>query len=543
VSEANLVKGWGPDGFAERPGERDVPPDKGELMRLLLACLLLVVLGCGDDDSSSPDAGAGAAASGGAGASGRPGGPAVAGSGGQSASGMTGGAGHPGSGGAGGESGSSGTGGAGAGAKLGMIRLVPNVVAGKQNGSGGSGGVGSQQSALRVGSPNATTLLSLKYYITSIQLCEDLELAGSGFTNTKGCIYLYQNLTANSPDYNEYTVMDAKDDNTEGRYIDLMSSEGQAALRKPVMVQVPIAEAPPVDATLDSPDGGADEAPPQQAGVYRYGLINFYRPIKVKAEFPIIGETSDHYFRTKAVTAIHETPAMNGGFNSDRVDIGDTLNGATEETTYMLNNGGALFVFQKPFAITQADIDAKAEINIDLVFNPESFGQAYVTMCEADLRVVVCDPVNNVSIDMPYVRMNPVPRKTGEKTHKETYLVDYDANAKVRLELYYNDGDGQAGIQGVDTAVVYGATAPTGDVPSFNTIASNFVSQSGSVMSNDASVSLLDYQHRTNLEGLRRRQAGTVTLHCLFTGSICTTLNETLTRAYTYEGDTIVSGN
>jgi hypothetical protein len=513
-------------------------------MRLLLACLLLVGFGCGDDDSSSPDGGAGAAASGGAGASGKSGGPAVSGgSGGKGASGMTGSAGRAGSSGVGGKSGGSGTGGAGGGgAKMGMIKLVPNVVAGKQN-STGTGGVGSQQSALRVGTPNATTLLSLKYYITSIQLCEDLELAGSGFTNTKGCIYLYQNMTPNSPDYNEYTVMEAKDDNTEGRYIDLMSSEGQAALRKPVMVQVPIAEAPPVDDGIDSPDGGAEDDPPQQAGVYRYGLINFYRPIKVKAEFPIIGETSEHYFRTKAVTAVHETPATNGGFNSDRVDIGDTLSGATEETTYMLNNGGALFVFQKPFAITQADIDAKAEINIDLVFNPDSFGQAYESTCQADVRVVVCDPANNVAIDMPYVRMNPVPRKTGEKTRKETYLVEYDANSKARIELYYNDGDAQAGIQGVDIAIVYGTAVPTGNFPSFNTIASNFVSQSGSVMSNDASVSLLDYQHHTNLEGLRRRQAGTVTLHCLFPGSICSTLNETFTRPYTYQGDTVVSGN
>jgi hypothetical protein len=514
-------------------------------MRLLLACLLLVGFGCGDDDSPGSGDG-GAATSGGAGSSGKSGSSAAgSGAGGKGASGMTGSGGKSGSGpgqsGTGGKSGAGG-GGGGSGPKLGMIKLVPNVIAGKQTG-GGAGGVGSQQNALRVGSPSATTLLSLKYYITSIQLCEDLEVMGSGFSSTKGCISLYQNMPAGSPDYNEYSTEEAKDDNTPGRYIDLMSADGQAALRKPVMLQVPIATEPAAPVPVEDSDGGVAEAPKQQAGVYRYGLINFYRPIKVKAEFPIIGEPSTNYFRTKAVAAIHETPGMNGGPGSDRIDIGNTLSGDTEETTYMLNNGGVLFVFQKPFAITQADVDAKAEINIDLVFNPENFGQAYVTQsCAADMRVVICDPVNNVSMDMPYVRMSPVPRKTGEKTHKETYLVDYDLSSKVRIELYYNDADSEASVQGVDTTIVY-TSAPTSDAPSFNTIASNFVSQSGSVTTANASVSLKDYQFSTNLEGLVRRKDGTLTIHCLFPGSICSTLNETFTRAYTYVGDTVVSGN
>ena len=65
-----------------------------------------------------------------------------------------------------------------------------------------------------------------------------------------------------------------------------------------------------------------------------------------------------------------------GSFGSERVDTGDTLSGATEQTTYMLNDGGVLFTFQKPFVITQTDVDAKTENKIDLVVSPESFGQA-----------------------------------------------------------------------------------------------------------------------------------------------------------------------
>ncbi|HEX2659694.1 MAG TPA: hypothetical protein VHU40_15525, partial [Polyangia bacterium] len=210
--------------------------------------------------------------------------------------------------------------------------------------------------------------------------------------------------------------------------------------------------------------------------------------------------------------------------------------------TYMLNNGGALFTFQKPFMVTQADVDAQAEIKIDLVFNPENFGQAYQNdpgnqPCANAPNNTICDPANNVVIDMPYVRMNPVPRKSGEQTRKETYLMDYEPGAKLRIELYYNDGDPEAGVQGVDAAIVYDATAT---MPHNNVIASTYVSQSGNVSTNDAVVTLMDYQHTPNLE-LRRRQDGTATIHCLFTGSLCPTIGATATRAYTYVGDTVVS--
>jgi hypothetical protein len=184
-------------------------------------------------------------------------------------------------------------------------------------------------------------------------------------------------------------------------------------------------------------------------------MINFFRPIKVTAEFPIIGEPGK-YFRTRALERIEPGPTLEGGFNSEKAVIGDTLSGPTEETTYMLNNGGALFVFQKPFVITQADIDAQTEIKVDLVFNPDNFGQAFETSnCLNEQYSAICDPLNNVVIDMPFVRMNPVPRKTGEKTRKETYLMDYAEHSKLRIELYYNDGDSEAGVQGVDTAVIY----------------------------------------------------------------------------------------
>jgi hypothetical protein len=407
--------------------------------------------------------------------------------------------------------------------------MVPNVVAGEQVALEASeGAVAKQTSALRIGSPSARNLRSLKYFISSIQLCEDVQTQGSGYSGAQGCIALYQGAQGDQAAYQNYLVEQAQADTDPTHYIDLMTAEGQATLRRPVTLEVPVAEP------------GKDDAGESQAGAYRFGLINFFRPIKVTAEFPVLGQPSE-YFRTRAVTQTHIGSTPDGRFNTEKVEIGDTLSGPTEETTYMLNNGGALFTFQKPFTITQDDIDSQAEIKVDLVFNPDNFGQAYETQnCTNDQYSAICDPLNNVVIDMPYVSMNPVPRKSGERTRKETYLMDYDTASKLRIELYYNDADSEAGIQGVDTAVVY---EPTAQMPNNKIIASNFVSQTGSVTGSNASVTLMDYAHTPNLEGLIRRQNGTVIVHCLFTGAICPTPGGSVERGYRYLGDSVVSSD
>jgi len=418
--------------------------------------------------------------------------------------------------------------GAGCGKESAKIRLIPNVIAGAQPGADAAtaGGLTARAGAL-VGAGTATDLQSLKYFISSIQLCQDVTAMGSGYSHTDGCINLYSNQAA-GVDYNSYDATAAMADTAPDHYVDLMTAEGQAKLRQPVTVDVQVA-------SEANPDGGS------AAGAYRFGLINFFRPIKVTGQFPVVGQPGQ-YYRTRAVTQVVDTTQPGSQFNSEEVLIGDTTSGPTEETTYMLNNGGALFTFQKPFEVTQADVDAKAEIKVDLVFNPDHFGQAYDSAnCANNVNsqyVAICDPMNNVTIDMPYVRMSPVPRKTGEKTRKETYLMDYEDGAKLRIELYYNDADPEAGVQGVDAAVVYDATAT---MPHNNVIASNYVSQTGSVLTSDASVTLMDYQHTPNLEGLARRQNGTATIHCLFTGSLCPTLGGTVTRSYTYVGDSVVS--
>ena len=412
----------------------------------------------------------------------------------------------------------------------GRLHVTPNVVAGQE-----STATAATVGALRLGSGAAPRLASLKYFFTDIVICQNVEEMGSGYRSAEGCLPIYSNHPGGMPDYEGYGVNQALDDTAPDHYVDLMSAEGRSKLRQPFVLEAPVADDDVADGGA-SPDGGT----PSRAGVYRYGLVNFLRPIKVTAEFPIVGEP-DAYYRTRAVTQVTSGRTPDGAHTSDRVQIGDTLSGPTEETTYMLNNGGVLFTFQKPFVIDRADVEAQTEITMDLVFNPESFGQAFPSdTCLSDPFHAICDPQNDVVIDMPYVRMTPVPRKRGEHTRKETYLMDYDGGSQLRIELYYNDADGEASIQGVDTAVVYTAVP---SAPENNVVPSNHVSQSGSVTTNDASVTLLSWDRVPALEGLVRRQNGTATLHCLYGGAVCTTPGASLARAYTFVGDTLVSGS
>lgn len=99
------------------------------------------------------------------------------------------------------------------------IRMTPNVIAGAQAAAvaAEAGGLTAQRSAIRVGSPAAMDLKSLKYYVSSIQLCQNVTAMGSGYSNTEGCINLYQNQGDGSPDYNSYDATAAMADTTPGR--------------------------------------------------------------------------------------------------------------------------------------------------------------------------------------------------------------------------------------------------------------------------------------------------------------------------------------
>jgi hypothetical protein len=399
-------------------------------------------------------------------------------------------------------------------------KVTANVVAGAALGSKGSG-LSARQDAL-LASTSATSLLSLKYAITDIQVCEDLQRTGSGYSNPTGCFRVFQNpdIPATQDFYRDYVLSSALTDSTPGRFVDLMSAEGQATLRNPATAE------------------------PAPAGTYRYGLINFLRPIRVTAEFPVVGGQANDVVRTRATTSAQPLPG-DGNFPYERALVGDTLSAApAEETTYMMNNGGAYFAFTSPFVVSAADAAAGTPIQMDLVFNPANFGSVQSGDCAQDGFSPICDTANGLLFNMPFVRMSPVPRKAGEQTRKETYLVDFESGAsasQLRVELYYNAADPERSVRGVDVALVY---LPTATSPANNNVDGAMLEQTGSVQDGTATVTLQAYDGRPALSGIVRGQSGTATFNCAFpSGDICRTVGSSAQRAYTFVGDVLVSGD
>ncbi|MGK5086711.1 hypothetical protein WDW86_04080 [Bdellovibrionota bacterium FG-2] len=378
------------------------------------------------------------------------------------------------------------------------------------------------ETAGTVGATTATSLKSLKYFIQSIQLCQSMTITGSAYSNASGCIDLYTGPVSNSDTslYNSYTITEALADTDTTHWIDLMSATDQAKLKKGITVTLAM------------------------KGAYKYGKIDFFRPIKTTAEFPLVGGGT-YYSKASTVVARANNEM---GMQVESASVGDMTTGPAEETVYMMNNGGVWFPFLKDFEITDDDIKNQTSVSMDLVFNPADFGKASKAggTCNPEgdnTNAFIYDKANCITMNMPYVRMNPVPRKGGEKTYKETYLIEYGtgtSDSQVRLELYYVNADSEKSIRGVDSTVVLGAGATT---EPGNVIGGYYVNQTGTIAANNATVEIQDYQKSPVLTGLVRRTNGTATITCSYMGGPCTTAGATISKAYTYVGETLVSSD
>jgi hypothetical protein len=164
--------------------------------------------------------------------------------------------------------------------------------------------------------------------------------------------------------------------------------------------------------------------------------------------------------------------------------------------------------------------------------------------CQSDARSDV-SAVGCVFFTLPYARLSPIPRKDGEETRKEVYLVeDYDTTpgreTKLRIELYYNNADEDKAIQGIDIASL--------PQPGATSLSVNIVSVFNAVETAGV-VTMFGYNPDTgnndamSLSGLARRTDGMVTLYCLHSGGICDSPSGMeAVRTVTYVGDQAVGG-
>lgn len=271
------------------------------------------------------------------------------------------------------------------------------------------------------GASASADLDSLKYYITSIKICEDMEVNGTGYSNPKNCIMLFQQ---SEKGYEDYGADDARND--DEHYIDLMDSEDIAKLATSTTVSK------------------------ENIGKYKYGLVNWFQPIKVKATMTLDNSTTLY---------THDGTVAEDEFGNIKTSISNITTGPAEEAIVQHNNGGAWFRFQTPFEITKEDIASGKAFLLDLIFNPDRIvkGCAQAIGCSGNL----VDSTNSYEMNVPMLGLTPVFHREDQKVLREAYyFTNSGTNGfEIRLDLYYLDGDSKKTIYGVEDKIFYNETS------------------------------------------------------------------------------------
>lgn len=320
-------------------------------------------------------------------------------------------------------------------------------------------------------------LESLEYYITSVQICEELQASGSGFNNPANCLELYRG--ADTPqlqyalDGDWRPLADAARAMTTG-FVDLLSPSGRATLNATTAL---------TDAHVRS---------------YNYGIITWSLPIKVKGSVPLADGT---FLYTHDGTTDYETIGVDN-YRHYFTTPGTAMNvPPAEKAVVLLPNGGNWFKFQNPLDITAADISERRQWVLDLVFNPEGIVKGFAGDGISQSNLQERDGSGNVvrAITVPMLDLAPIPHRADEQVVRESYLASLAVGSQafdVRLELYSIEGDPDRTIYGVDLKTL--VTAASTNVPTEMNKVSYVVAES------DGSVTFQSYNQSPIISGFER---------------------------------------
>lgn len=288
-----------------------------------------------------------------------------------------------------------------------------------------------------VGQAPAAGLLSMKYYITNITICEDMDTEGTAFSNPSGCLELYAG--ANDENYNyelddDFAPFGDVARASDTGFVDLIDDTSRDTLT--------------TEKTLTS----------DNVRSYNYGYITWYLPVKLTAEVDMGDGT---FFRTNDGTTVTGEDEDQGPITTATTDFTDVE--TASEAVVVLGNGGSWFKFQNPFEITQADIDSNTQFALDLTFNPEGLVKGYSADLGGCGGCILKDPSGN-QLSVPMIDLTPVPHKSSETVQKETYVASVStgaANFDLRIETYSIQDDPDGTIYGIDTATLMNADTTT----------------------------------------------------------------------------------
>ncbi len=313
-------------------------------------------------------------------------------------------------------------------------------------------------------------LRSLKMYFREIKICKSLESSGTGYTNTVGCVALYEN----SDD--EYTGTEAPTaaDRTlfseagEGKFFDILSETDLADLNQPVEIE---------------------------AGEYNYGIIETHPWVKINAK-------SGTLCTLPAGASELASTGGDGIVTYSTVATSVTCGASdADETLVFITNANTTFRFFKPFTVEAGD-----EVTVDLAFNMDKQVKAF----DSNGRATLGTNGGGAGFYIPMIRIGAAPRKADENTMVETYTLGPSTGLEqIRMEIYYNSADEEKNVLAINGTVLGtdNSTVSKANKPIYG----YDVSQSGDVLT-------LKSWDDSFVLSFTRGAAGTATISCEGTG-------------------------
>lgn len=345
-----------------------------------------------------------------------------------------------------------------------------------------------------VGQADETQLESLQYRFQSIQICRTMETTGTGYSNPQDCLEIYKG-TGDQAEYgNLPPEYNAKNPDGSRKYADLAAYNVAVAAYEVELADRAAKALADTTNYIDLMDPTSVKKLSAQlkltgkdAHEYNFGLVNWYRPIKVKASIPFIGDT------TKVYTKVGTSGTVVTGSDNYLKHVTNSANMTTapsELAVFEHPNGGSWFRFPTPFVITNADIEAKKDFKLKLTFNPDGIAKAYDNKDSGVIR----DTTNDVSIYVPMLHLTPIAHAADKVAQKETYILTRTGvdKFKARVELYTLKDDAAKTVYGVESQSLF--TSASTDAMGVSDFPQAFFLEQAT-----GSVTLKDYQQNAFL--------------------------------------------
>lgn len=277
-----------------------------------------------------------------------------------------------------------------------------------------------------VGHNTAAGLTSLQYYVTRVDICNELTISGTGYSGQVGCVTVFGASNADNA-YDTFKIADAEAD-TSDSWVDVVAGKTVAA--KAIAT-----------------------------GTYNYGIIETRKPIKVNAT--VTTKNGDHTLKTCTGGEVESTGSSNSLRETTTLNSPTTMENCTQAQVVLGSGGGGQwFKFQSPITLTK-----DATYSLDLVSNTvsliaaglESLGGWGDEASFTDGTFVMLPPPISVV---------PVLREGSQTTIREQYTLSAmtGIEGSIVLDLYFSGTTadvGTATIVGAGTRFVHTSAATT----------------------------------------------------------------------------------